>query len=161
MAAAPKGWIMTRICLEGVECSAAGADRAGVLLVGHITSFNRLQQSDGPPPDMIAIDLDASCLEYLAPYEGDDLLDALFGLFERSINDEPDAHELIKARIRQSSYRLAATGGKIIPPKSGRPAYWLNIMMDRDYTYATQCCQSYADLTQGLLLRICSERSCE
>lgn len=149
---------MTKIPSEGVECSAAGADRAGVLLVGHITSFNRLHQSDVPPPDMISIDLDASCLEYLAPYEGDDLLDALFGLFERSINDEPYAHELIKARIRQSSYRLAVTGGKIIPLMSGHPAYWLNIMMDRDYAYATQCCQSYADLTQGLLVRICSER---
>lgn len=149
---------MTRICSEGVECSAAGADRAGVLLVGHITSFNRLQQGDGPPPDMIAIDLDASCLEYLAPYEGDDLLDALFSLFERSINDEPDAHELIKARIRQSSFRLAATGGKVIPSKScSPPGYWLNVMLGRDYDYALECCQSFAGLTQALLVHICRE----
>jgi hypothetical protein len=119
MAAAPKGWIMIVNCSEGIECSAAGSDRAGVLLIGHITSFNRLQQGDGPPPDMIAIDLDASCLEYLAPYDGDDLLNALFGLFERSINDAPDAHELIKARIRQASYHLFATGGKLLPPMSG------------------------------------------
>ena len=151
---------MTKIPSEIVECSAAGADRAGVLLVGHITSFNRLHESDVPPPDMISIDLDASCLEYLALYEGDDLLDALFGLFERSINDEPEAHELIKARMRQASCNLPAIGGKITPAMSKNfPAYWLNVMMDRDYTYAAKCCQSYADLTQGLLVRICGERS--
>lgn len=150
---------MTKMPWEDIECSAVSADRAGVLLVGHITSFNRLRESDGPPPDMISIDLDASCLEYLAFHEGDDLFNALFGLFERSINDEPDAHEFIKARIRQTSYQLAATGGKITPARcNGFPAYWLNVMMDRDYTYATQCCQSYADLTQGLLVRICHER---
>lgn len=129
------------------------------MLVGDITSFNRLAQSDGPPPDMISIDLDASCVEYLSLHEGDYLLDELFYLLQRSINDEPDAHGFIKARIRQSAYQLATNGGEIAPSKSnGLPAYWLNVTMDRNYNYTTQCCRSYADLTQGLLMRICNER---
>ena len=69
-----------------------------------------------------------------------------------------NAHELIKARIRQSSFRLAATGGKVIPSKScSPPGYWLNVMLGRDYDYALECCQSFAGLTQALLVHICRE----
>lgn len=61
-------------------CSAASSQQSGLLLLGHITSLNRLEQNGCPPPDMIAIDLDACYLEQLSHYEGDDLLNMLFGI---------------------------------------------------------------------------------
>jgi hypothetical protein len=149
---------MTHIQSTDNECIPGVSQGFGFLLVGHITSLNRLDQEGCPPPDMIAIDLDFNCLKYLSHYEGDDLLNVLFGVFERSINDEPDAYQLIKARIRSPSFCLAGAGGKIGSLSSQcAPGYWLNIMLDRDHAYAEECCRSFAALTQGLLVRLCRE----